>query len=147
MKSLIETLMLSFFIFLAIECKKEDKDIKTVQVTVGKKEYIVNSKIDIIIKNDLNKPLYYLKCDNADLLPEIILEYENNQWNEIKNLPVCTQMGPMGYFGVIKEGETRKDTVILFNKIGKFKFRYIFIVDNDTLDFDSNEFKVHGFEM
>lgn len=146
MKKLIQIMTFSLSI-ITVGCEKEDKDSLNIKIVTGKNEYVVNSKIDVTIKNDLNKQAKYFKCDNVDISPAIILKNENGKWIENDNSIICTQMGSMGYFGVLDIAETKHDTLLLFNQIGKFKLRYRFVVDNDTLDFDSNEFLLYGLEL
>lgn len=146
MKRLIQIITLSLMIFV-FSCEKDNNDSENIKIITGKKEYVVNSKIDVNLKNDLNKQAYHFKCDNVDLCPAKILKNENGVWTENEYSGACTQMGPMGYFGKLDIAETKHDTISLFNEIGKFKLRYRFVVDNDTLDFDSNEFLLYGLEL
>jgi len=88
-----------------------------------------------------------LDNDNVDIGPAIVLKNENGAWIENEYDVACTQMGPMGYFGILDIAGTKHDTISLFNEMGKFKLRYRFLVDNDTLDFDSNEFLIYGLEL
>ena len=147
MKRLIQIITFSLTIFV-FSCEKENKDsTETIKITTGKNEYVVNSKIDVTLKNDLTKQASHFKCDNVDLCPSKILKNENGAWIENEYAVVCTQMGPMGYFGSLDIAEIKHDTISLFNEVGKFKLRYRFVVDNDTLDFDSNEFLLYGLEL
>lgn len=147
MKRLIQIITLALMIFV-FSCKKESIDsTENIKIVTGKNEYVVNSKIDVTLKNDLSKQAYHFKCDNVDLCPTKILKNENGEWIESEYAVACTQMGPMGYFGVLNMAETKHDTISLFNEIGEFKLRYRFVVDNDTLDFDSNEFLLYGLEL
>ncbi|MFC0878928.1 hypothetical protein ACE01N_20205 [Saccharicrinis sp. FJH2] len=142
--SWITIIILTMF---AIGCEKERHDSLNIKILTGKNEYVVNSKIDVTLKNDLYKQAAHFKCDNVDLCPAIILKNENGLWIENEYAVVCTQMGPMGYLGILDIAETKHDTILLFNEVGKFKLRYKFVVDNDTLDFDSNEFLLYGLEL
>lgn len=145
MKIQIITLSLTIFVF---SCEKESNDsTETIKISTGKNEYVVNSKIDVTLKNDLNKQAAHFKCDNVDLCPSKILKNENGVWFENEYTVVCTQMGPMGYFGILSIAEIKHDTISLFNEVGKFKLRYRFVADNDTLEFDSNEFLLYGLEL
>jgi hypothetical protein len=146
MKRLIQILVFSLTIFL-IGCEKESNDSKIIVVETGKSEYIVNSKIDVTIKNNLDKQANHFICDNTDLSPWKILKYENGTWVGKEYSFACTQMGPMGYFGVLDISESKHDTISLFNEIGKFRLRYRFVVNKDTLDFDSNEFQLNGLDL
>ena len=135
MKKLIQIVCCTLVIF-AFGCEKENENQTIIKITTEKTEYVVNSKIDVTIKNDLEKQAAYFKCDNVDLRPVKILKNENGVWIENEYLVNCTQMGPVGYFGVLDNAETKHDTITFFNEIGKFKLRYRFVVDNDTIDFD-----------
>jgi len=146
MKRLIKIMLCLLTVFV-ISCEKESKDSISIKIETGKNEYVVNSEIDVTIKNDLNKLASHFKCDNVDLCPAKILKNENGIWIENEYPVVCTQMGPMGYFGVLDLAETKHDTISLFNETGKFILRYRFVVDSDTLDFDSNEFLLYGLEL
>lgn len=147
MKSLIQIITLSLMI-LFFSCEKESHDSKEkIRIVTGKNEYVVNSKIDVTLKNDLSKQAAHFKCDNVDLCPTKIVKNENGVWIENEYAVLCTHMGPMGYYGVLNIAETKYDTISLFNETGKFKLRYRFVVDNDTLDFDSNEFSLYGLEL
>jgi hypothetical protein len=139
--------MIYILTIFVIGCEKESKDSLNIKVTTGKNEYVVNSKIDVTLKNDLNKKAYYFICDNVNLSPTKILKNENGVWIDAGYDIFCITMGPMGYFGILDKDETKHDTISLFNEIGKFKLRYRFVVDNDTLDFDSNEFLLNGLEL
>ena len=146
MKRLIQIITLFLMIFV-FSCEKESNDSANIKIVTGKNEYVVNSRIDVTLKNDLNKKANYFKCDNVDLCPAKILKNENGIWIENEYAVVCTQMGLMGYFGILDIAETKHDNISLFNEVGKFKLRYRFVVDNDTLDFDSNEFLLYGLEL
>jgi hypothetical protein len=147
MKRLIQIISLSLTIFV-FSCEKESKNsTEKIKIVTGKNGYVVNSKIDVSITNYIDKQATHFKCDNVDLCPSKILKNENGVWIESEYAVACTQMGPMGYFGVLNIAETKHDTISLLNEIGKFKLRYRFVVDNDTLDFDSNEFLLYGLEL
>lgn len=147
MNRLIQIITLSLTIFL-FNCEKESKEItERIEITTGKNEYVVNSKIDLTIKNELNKQAFYFKCVNVEVCPSKILKNVDGVWIEKEYSVVCTQMGSMGDVGVLDIGETIHDTILLFNEIGRFKLRYRFVVDNDTLDFDSNEFLLYGLDL
>lgn len=75
------------------------------------------------------------------------MKNENGLWIENEYAVACSHMEPMGYFGILDIAVTKHDTISLFNEIGKFKLRYRFVADNDTLDFDSNEFVLYGLEF
>lgn len=140
--------VLSIVLIVFVSCGKEKtKDSQKIIIKTGKNEYVVNTKIDVAITNNLNNQAKHFKCDNSDLSPSKILKNKNGKWIENDYAINCTQMGPMGYFGVLDISETKHDTLSLFNEIGKFKLRYRFVVDNDTLDFDSNEFILYGLEL
>ncbi|MBK8808390.1 MAG: hypothetical protein IPO21_17885 [Bacteroidales bacterium] len=145
MKRLIQTIFYITVVFL-FGCDKEREDPTFIKITTGKSKYVVNSSIDVVLNNDLNKQATYLKCDNLDLFPVKILKKENGVWIENDYLVACTQMGPNSYIGVLDKAETKHDTVTLFNELGNFKLRYRFVADSDTLDFDSNEFLIYGLE-
>ena len=146
MKRFIQIMVFPFAILLT-GCEKEGKDLITIMIETSKKEYFVNSKILVTIKNDLNKQATHFKCDNVDLVPTKILKKENGRWIENEYPVVCTQMGPMGYFGLLNIAETKHDSITLLNSIGRFKLRYRFLIDNDYMDFDSNEFLLYGSEL
>ncbi len=147
MKSLVQIITLSLMIF-AFSCEKESNDsTEKIKILTGKNEYVVNSKVDVTLKNGLSKQASHFKCDNVDICPSIILKKEDDKWIENEYAVLCTQMGPMGYFGILNIAETKHDTISLFNEIGRFKLRYRFVIDNDTLDFDSNEFLLYGLEL
>jgi hypothetical protein len=139
MNRLIRISLFSLTIFM-VACEKENTNKTDIMITTGNTEYVVNSMIDVTVKNDLKKQAAYFKCDNVDLCPAIILKNENGLWIENEYPVVCTQMGPMGYFGIIEIAETKYDTLSLFNETGLFKLKYRFVVESDTLDFESNEF-------
>ena len=144
---MISWIIIFILTIFVIGCEKESKDSLTIKIETGKNEYVVNSKITVTLKNNLNKQAAHFRCDNVDICPAIILKNVNGLWTENEYSVACTQMGPMGYFGTLDIAETKQDTISLFNEIGKFKLRYRFVVDNDTLDFDSNEFLVYGLEL
>jgi hypothetical protein len=106
--------------------RKENKDstetyvvndsTEKIKIETGKNEYVVNSKIDVTIKNDLSKQAAHFKCDNVDLCPSKIVKNENGVWIENEYAVFCTHMGPMGYFGVLNIAETKYDTISLFNE-------------------------------
>ena len=146
MKILIHSILFSFTIIF-IGCEEVSKDPINIKIETGKNEYVVNTVIDVTLTNNSNKQAQHFKCDNSDLGPFKMLKYENGIWIENYYAILCTAMGPMGYFGVLDISETKHDTLSLYNETGKFKLRYRFIVDNDTLDFDSNEFLLYGIEL
>jgi hypothetical protein len=146
MKKYVPILVFAFTVFMT-GCEKESDSSKIIIVETGKSEYIVNSKIDVTIKNNLDKQANHFICDNTDLSPCEILKYENGAWVEKEYSVACTAMGPMGYFGVLDVSESKHDTISLFNEIGKFRLRYRFVVNKDTLDFDSNEFQLNGLDL
>lgn len=74
-------------------------------------------------------------------------QYNNCNWIKSYYPLVCTAMGPAGFYGTLNISETKYDTITLFNETGKFKLRFRFIIDNDSLDFDSNEFTINGLEL
>ncbi|HRX30643.1 MAG: hypothetical protein H6537_06925 [Bacteroidales bacterium] len=141
MKNFIPIMLFSL---LALACEKETQKSPNIEITTEKSEYAINSKIAVTIRNNLDKQAYYFKCDNVDICPSEILAHENGTWTEIDNPIACTQTGPMGYWGVLTVAETKHDTILLPNETGKFKLRYKLIVENDTFNFDSNEFLLYA---
>ena len=139
--------LISSLIFFLTGCEKENIKPLSINIETGKSEYIGSSLIDVTIKNNLNQQASHFKCDNDDLCPSKILKNENDTWVEYGYPVACTQMGTAEYFGILKIAETKHDTLSLTDEFGQFKLRYRFIVANDTLDFDSNAFIVHGLEL
>ncbi len=138
----------SFLALLVLSCEKENNDsLKNIEVLTGNDEYVVNSRIDVTLTNSLDEQAAHLSCDNADLWPEKILKYEDGAWVEYDYAVICTQVGSIGYSGVLEPGEVKNDTISMENETGNFKLRYQFVVDNDTLEFDSNEFLLYGLEL
>lgn len=128
-------------------CQKTRDEANEIRIRTGQDAYVANSPIDVAIKNNSLKPAMHFICDNVEIAPASILKKENDTWTETEYLIFCTQMGPMGYYGTLHTGQTKHDTVSLYNEIGEFKLRYRFILGQDTLNFDSNEFLVTGLEL
>lgn len=127
-----------------ISCDSENNSLD-ITIKTGKSEYISFSEVDVVISNNSSKDVNYFKCDNSDLSPSQILRYDNGKWNAEDYNVVCTSMGPSGYFGIIKGLGVKQDTVPMDMLLGKIKLRYKFLIDNDTLTIDSNEFNVYGY--
>ena len=136
----------SLFIFLTlclVSCEKSDK-MGFVDIKTGKTDYSINTKIGVTFSNYLGCKANYAICNNSGPLPTEILIYKNGNWVDSTYYTICTAIGPSGYFGVINMAEIKHDTLILVNyTTGKFKLRYPFVVNKDTLHFDSNEFNVN----
>ena len=145
MKKVIQIVCCSLVLF-AFGCQKDEENQSGIEIRTSKTNYVVNAKIPVTIESHLKIQAAYFTCDNIDLRAEKILKEENGAWVENQNLVNCTQMGPMGYFGILNQSETKKDSITLWNEVGKFKLRYRFVVDADTVDFDSNEFTVNALE-
>ena len=143
MKNFIRLTFLSF-ILLMVSC---DSDINKLDIVIktGEIYYMEFSEVDVTITNNSSRDLYYFKCDNVDLSPSQILRYDNGKWIAVDYNVVCTDMGPSGYFGVLKGLGLKQDTVPLDRYLGKIKLRYKFMIDKDTLTIDSNEFNVNGY--
>lgn len=141
------SIVLSLFFFTNCE-KTETVESDTIKIRTGKANYLVNSEIDLTLINNTSSAAKHFICDNSNLAPTWIVEYDNNSWNEIEFPLLCTAMGPAGFYGILDVSEIKHDTVTLsINETGKFKLRYRFVIGNDTLDFDSNEFTVSGLEL
>ncbi len=138
-------LILSLITFGFLGCKKSN-DSLFIDIKTGKNQYVVNDKIDIKLTNHLTKQANYFICDNVGLRPSKFLKYNNGIWIEYDNPAVCTAMGPAGFYGILNASETRLDTIILPSETGYFKLRYAFVVDNVTLNYDSNEILINGLD-
>jgi hypothetical protein len=123
-------------------CKKSNDSLEIV-VKTGKNQYVVNDKIDVSVTNHLTKQANYFICDNVGLSPSKFLKYNNGKWTEYYYPAICTAMGPAGFYGVLNASYTKFDTLTLPSEIGQFKLRYTFIVNNDTLNYDSNEILIN----
>lgn len=140
MKNSLKLAGLPLFLLL-LSCETENET-STLTVNTGKGEYTYLSYVDVTLTNQSDKDAAYFTCDNVDLTPSQILHYDNGEW-VVEEIPVlCTGMGPAGYFGTIEADGNKKDTVVMDMPIGRVKLRYQFVIDNDTLNFDSNEFVV-----
>ncbi|MFN8208472.1 MAG: hypothetical protein U0T82_13840 [Bacteroidales bacterium] len=149
-RNLIYSMGVIALLLVSAACEKEQEpepEPPLISVRTGAKQYLVNRWIDVSITNNYPGQIRYFLCDLEDLSPTCWLKKENGNWVEYPFERLCTQMGPMGYYGIIAEDETVKDSVTLFNGIGSFKLRYSFITGEDTLDFDSNEFRLFGLEL
>lgn len=133
MKKINQFLIIALII-LIIGCEKESKDIATISIKTGKNEYLVNSKIDITIKNNSNKQAQYIKCSDNNIQSEIH-KYYNDTWNSYYYF-LCTNQG------ILDISEIKHDTIVFLDETGKFKLRYSFIVNNEALTVYSNEFLI-----
>ncbi|MBN1950241.1 MAG: hypothetical protein JW801_03505 [Bacteroidales bacterium] len=138
--------LLLLLAILALGCERTKERVIGINIETGAAEYLVNTPVDVRLTNHLAFSANYFICDQVDLGPARIMKYQNNEWTGEEYAVVCTQMGPSGYYGVFRIGETRYDTVMLFNETGLFRFRYRFMVKEDTLEYDSNEFRIVGLE-
>lgn len=141
MKNIIRLTFLLLFLAM-ISCDSENNSLD-ITIKTGKSEYISFSEVDVVISNNSSNDVNYFKCDNSDLSPSQILRYDNGKWIAEDYYVVCTSMGPSGYFGILKGLGVKQDTVPMGMLLGKIKLRYKFLIDNDTLTIDSNEFNVY----
>lgn len=143
MKKFNKIIFLPIFL-LIVSCESEN-DSQIITIQTGKSEYIYQSEVDVTITNNSTKDVNYFKCDNSDLSPSQILRYDNGKWTAEDFYVICTAMGPSGYFGIIDGLGSKQDTIPLDMRLGKMKYRYKFVIENDTLTIDSNEFNVYGY--
>ena len=139
-------IILYFLVILFLGCKEEKDEVKNIEVLTGENEYLIGHEIDVSVINKLGKQVNYFRCDNVDFGPNEILVQEDGFWKETGFSIACTQMGLMGYWGVLSIGETQYDTLTI-SEFGIYKLRYRFVSGNDTLDVDSNEFTIKGLEL
>lgn len=141
-------LLIVFSVLIYSRCEKiNNVESNEIKIKTGKTSYIINDKIDLILINNTNSQAKYFICDNSDLDPTWILKYDNGNWIDSYYPLVCTAWGPAGFYGTLNVSEIKLDTITLFNEIGKFKLRFRFVIGNDSIDFDSNEFIINGLDL
>ena len=111
-----------------------------ISITTTQMEYPMNSHIGVIIRNNLNVPAKYTKCQDLGITPVSYLIYDNGTWTEKSYQVSCLQRDE--YAGTLNPGQEYQDSIILRDELGRCKVRYRFVVADDTLDFDSNEFEL-----
>lgn len=115
-----------------------------ITIRTDQSDYKTNSDIAFEFTKKIKKEAFFFVCDNNQSLhPSKVLKYDSGKWIESVAFRICTAMWPSGYFGKIDRKSTQFRAWYKFTEKGKFKLRYRFIIDRDTLDFDSNEVTIY----
>jgi len=139
---------ITFILIVGIiySCEKEDSEEniqegKQIEIKTKKDVYDNSEMIHLRISNKLEDTAYHFKCDNYNLEPTYILKKQSDIWVKKELHYICTQMGPMGYFGKLIPSQTKNDSLEI-DSTGTYKLRYTFIINSDTSYYTSNMFEV-----
>lgn len=140
-KTLIGLILIFGIIY---SCEKSDtpRVNKSIVIKTDKMVYDTGERMHIDVTNILEDTVRHFKCDNHDLGPSYILKKEPpGDWIEKRIHYICTQMGPVGYWGTILPSQTKKDSLKI-DTTGTYRLKYTFIINSDTTYHLSNEFEI-----
>ncbi len=140
---ILNPVLVSIIIIFSLSCEKTTTNTieSEIVISTDEKIYSSNEKIAFEVLNKTENAWTHFICDNVNIAPDKIVKFHTGTWLEFDYFVICTAMGPAGYFGILEPMDMINDSLMI-EEIGRYKLRFKFIAESDTLFYYSNEFVI-----